>query len=234
MKPLKTVRWATQLACIASLAAATVALDHAAATAFTFTTDRSNCGGPSGCNTSITGVAVNTLDFDTTLPVSATGDYQYATGAASGPLGLSAAPLGDTTQYFAVTAAGSNPINATATINFAGSTNYYMGFYWGSVDLENTVSFYSGQNGTGTRLGVLTGNDVAPPGAGFQNDPAENVYLNAYFSQSVGSAVFNTTKIAFEVDNVSTAVPEPTTMIGLGVASAFGWWCKRRQKQQAA
>lgn len=136
------------------------------------------------------------------------GNYAITTGTTAQ---LAAAPLMDTTPYLVVPGLGMGT-SGTATLNL-GQKLTNLSFYWGSIDTYNTVSFYSGANGGGTLLGSYTGAQV--PGAtanGAQGTTANNrrVFFDfgGFTAQSV---VFNSTAIAFELDDVATAaVPEPT------------------------
>ncbi len=136
------------------------------------------------------------------------GNYSITTGTSAQ---LSAAPLGDTTPYLIVPGLGRGT-SGTAVLSL-GQALTNLSFYWGSIDSYNTVSFYSGTGGGGTLLGSFNGAQV--PGAtadGAQGTTANNrrVFFN-FGGDTAQSIVFNSTAIAFEVDDVATAaVPEPT------------------------
>ncbi len=157
-------------------------------------------------------------NFDTAAGLS--GAYSLVTGSVSGQY---AAPFGDDTQYLSV--AGGQ--TATYTRAKAASS---LGFYWGSIDDYNTVSFYNGS----TLLGSFTGSQVPPaPADGSQGSPLNNRRVN-FFSDGpkVTSIVFSSAQNAFELDTLSAGgVPEPATwglmiagfaMVGLGARKRRG------------
>jgi hypothetical protein len=159
----------------------------------------------------------------------------------AGPLANAAAPpapggtpIPDTQEYFVVGRgdrfAFTNPISDAYTISFAPGFSV-LSFVWGSVDEENTLELF---DTLGASLGLISGADVAKPAAGDQLAPFDNPWVTIASNREIGSATFRTTKIAFETSNFSTAVPEPTTMVGLAIAGGAGLWMKRRQKQQSA
>lgn len=125
-------------------------------------------------------------------------------GVVNGSLrNVSAAPFegplpghADTTNYLSVGAYG------TEIITFATEKNT-LGFYWGSVDSENTIDFY---NGT-ILVAHYTGHDISPLIAnGNQGSFASNGYV-----EFIGLAAFNRVVFgssgdsddAFEIDNIS-------------------------------
>lgn len=182
---------------LAALAATALATSAGAVTTI------SSVPGPDG--------AGQTILFNFNTPGSGntglSGNYNITTGTNAQ---IAAAPLGDTTPYLVVPGRGTT---GTATLNL-GQSLKDLSFYWGSIDSYNTVSFFSGANGTGTALGSFTGSQV--PGAtadGAQGTTANNRRVFFNFNGAMAqSVVFNSTSIAFEVDDVATtsAVPEPT------------------------
>lgn len=148
------------------------------------------------------------FNFNSGAPAGLSGNYSITTGTTAQ---LAAAPLGDTTPYLVVPGLG-NGTMGTATLNLGTALNN-LSFYWGSIDSYNNVTFYTGANGAGTSLGTFAGNQV--PGAtadGAQGTTANNrrVFFN-FDGSTAQSVVFNSTSIAFEVDDIATAaVPEPT------------------------
>lgn len=179
---------------MAALAATALATSAGAVTTIT------SVPGPDGAGQTIL------FNFNNGAPAGLSGNYNITTGTTAQ---VAAAPLGDTTPYLVVPGNGTS---GTATLNLSQSLGN-LSFYWGSIDSYNTVSFFSGANGTGTALGSFTGKQV--PGAtadGAQGTTANNRRVFFNFGDSTAqSVVFNSTNLAFEIDDVSTtAVPEPT------------------------
>lgn len=159
-------------------------------------------------------------NFNSGAPAGLSGNFSITTGTTAQ---LAAAPLGDTTPYLVVPGLGLGT-SGTATLNLTTALPN-LSFYWGSIDSYNTVTFWSGANGTGTNLGSFTGGMI--PGAtadGSQATAANNrrVFFN-FGGSTAQSVVFNSTAIAFELDDIATgsAVPEPaiwaTLIAGFGM-----------------
>jgi hypothetical protein len=205
------------------------------ATAFSFSSDRANCFSGGGCFSAVNGTD---YAFEGGAPSFGTRILTGNNLAVGITPNVAAAPLGDETQYLVVgKGIGQNPIPDSLTVNFAETNLRYFGAYWGSMDRSNVLTFYSGVNGTGTLLGAINGNDVTFPlgeADGDQNIDIDNRYVNVFFGpgERYRSVVISTNQVAFELDNVTTAIPEPTTMVGLAVAAGAGVVLKRRQKQQ--
>jgi hypothetical protein len=125
---------------------------------------------------------------------------------------------GDNTTYLAD---GNQGQNGTITFNFSSAQNYF-GLLWGSVDANNTLTFYSGLNGTGSVINTVTGAElntinpvVAQTGFGDQYDPWGTAYANVNTIATFQSVVATTGTFTFEIDNVAYAlvpVPEPASM----------------------
>jgi hypothetical protein len=115
----------------------------------------------------------------------------------------------DTTPYL-TTGTGS------VTLSFApGQT--YLGLLWGSVDLYNTLTFYSGA----TNLGAITGGDVTAAANGDQG-ASGTFYVNIHSTVGFDRVVATSSQYAFEFDNVAYATPEPSTLISASMAGLLG------------
>lgn len=118
-----------------------------------------------------------------------------------------------------------------ATLTFA-TGEKYLGLLWGSVDLENTLSFYDGA----TLVGSITGSDVTALANGDQGANG-TFYVNINSPVAFDRVVATSTKYSFEFDNVafdtgSVAVPEPGTigmfLLGLALVGSGYWFRKRK------
>ncbi len=137
-----------------------------------------------------------------------------------------AAPWGDTTEYFCLPEADGSPtIPATVAVLDFGSAQNYLGFYWGSIDAYNTVTFYSGGEALtgGSFTGSMMTSPFVPDGDWVGSDT--NKYVNFFFSNGAtfDKVEFYTSGIAFEFDNLAVAVvPVPGAVLlgflGLGAA----------------
>jgi hypothetical protein len=148
-------------------------------------------------------------------------------GQASPPFGVSTK---DTSWYISV------PLNVatapqSATVFNLGGTYNYFGLWWGSVDTYNTLSFYNG----GSLVASFDGTAITSPNPanGNQTAPGTNLYVNFLDLPAFDSFKMTSTQYAFEADNISignVAVPEPTTMLllGLGLMGVAG--LRRRSK----
>lgn len=120
-----------------------------------------------------------------------------------------ARPAGDQTPYFSTT--------GTETISFSKIQNKF-GLFWGSMDTYNSLTFLLKNQ----RVGVFTGSQVValtPPGAnGDQYSMNTNRYVN--FSGIYDEVQIYSEQPAFEIDNISTGVPENSTwemmLLGFG------------------
>ena len=114
----------------------------------------------------------------------------------------------DDTTY--VTIGSGAPLPSSLTIDFGGLTMYYFGFYMGSPDTYNHITFaFSGANGTQS----FTGDQLIAPGNGDQSI-AEFVNFNS--ASGFTQITMTSDQAAFETDNYAFAVPEPASIILLG------------------
>ena len=157
-----------------------------------------------------------------------------------GSVGWNPFGSGDSTnQWISIGGAGGNTlINgawSSATFTLAAPETAFT-FVWGSPSSTNTVSLYSGANGTGTLIGSATVNDL--DNLGFSNtgnttDPGAIIEVTS--SQAFQSAVLSTApgNGGFEVGGVS-AVPLPGTLSMFAGALAGLGFLARRRKAKAA
>lgn len=136
-----------------------------------------------------------------------------------------ATPAGSDSYYYSIGATGGQ--TGPGVVTFANPSSYF-GFLWGSPDLYNHVTFYSGE----TVLGTFDGSAVLQPTNG---DQAFSAYFNVYANSPlhITSVQFESAGgNAFETDNHAyiSAVPEPETyammLAGLGIIGAIA----RRRK----
>ncbi|WP_419815498.1 PEPxxWA-CTERM sorting domain-containing protein [Glacieibacterium sp.] len=154
-----------------------------------------------------------TIDFNDGTAPGFTGDYQVF---AQGVSGVAAAVNG--TSFLAVPNSNITTSVATYTSPFA-FTNF--AFDWGTPDSYNTVTF-TGANGF---TKSVTGSGVATGRATFVFSAA----------QGVNTVSFSSSNRAFEIDNISAAVPEPATWaMLLGGFAMVGVSARRRSRALAA
>ena len=121
----------------------------------------------------------------------------------SGTNAFGAAPFGDTTTYASI---GGATFPQTANLALGGVN--YLGFYWGSIDSYNTLVLTLASGASATYIG----NDILNPANGFQGLTGSSfVNFNTLGTDKIVSAAFTSTQRAFEIDSITTAVPEPST-----------------------
>lgn len=172
-----------------------------------------------------------TITFDSmTLPTGfAIYDNAAALIAHPGDSSYAAQPPLDPTAFFSVGTTHGQP--SSSSVTFGGMGVVYFGFYMGSPDSYNVVSFY---NGT-TALGSFNGTQMAAA-AGLPADGNQGVgfYMNFYSgSQAITKVTFSANQDAFESDNhsyIMAPVPEPETYALLLAGLALvGTLSRRRQ-----
>jgi hypothetical protein len=153
-----------------------------------------------------------------------------------------AQPKFDTTHYLAIGSAIILPTPRTETLTLSSDYTKF-GFYWGSIDSYNSVTFYN----NGSAVYSLSGSAV--PGvnlnANAESSNTRNRYVNFDFTggSAFDQVVFQTTFRTFELDNVAlagqvaipSAVPELSTwammLLGFG---GVGLLAYRRSKKTLA
>ncbi|CAH9018283.1 PEP-CTERM sorting domain-containing protein [Candidatus Nitrosacidococcus sp. I8] len=121
----------------------------------------------------------------------------------------------DNSPYLVAGAGGSQN---TITFNFS-QGQMYLGLLWGSVDHDNTLSFYDSNNNL---IGTVTGSAVLTSANGNQGING-TTYVNISSNIAFNKVVASSTSPSFELDNMafkaSTTVPEPTILglFGLGL-----------------
>jgi hypothetical protein len=149
--------------------------------------------------------------------------------------GISAAPFGETTPYFAVEGGGTEQV-------VFGAARTSISIYWGSIDASETGTPSAG-NVNGFSITVdgytLTGSDLVAlygaHGDGSHTDPLANEWVTISGLGSFTTAEFTSTKNAFEF-SLGSAVPEPSTwaMMMLGFAGLGYAAFRRNSKGQTA
>ncbi|HEX3626211.1 MAG TPA: PEP-CTERM sorting domain-containing protein [Verrucomicrobiae bacterium] len=178
-----------------------------------------------GGTPSVSGASL--LNFDGTLPsvLTLANAYQvsgggyganyaqpYFSGSTASYFGENPANGADNTQYIAVYGQG------TATFNFSSPQNYF-GLLWGSVDTEDSLSFYNGNS----LVGTVTGENAIGPSGDYGDWGINGTYYVNIMSSIPFTEVVATVPVSsFEFDDVAYApVPEPAscalTAVGLGI-----------------
>jgi hypothetical protein len=108
---------------------------------------------------------------------------------------------------------------------------------WGSPNdnnpaATNTVSFYTGANGTGTLIGQVLASDLYSNFSNIDNTQDPGFLVSFMTPQNYGSVVFTTGSSDFEF----AAVPEPSTwaMLGIGFAGLALTGYKRSRRDRLA
>jgi PEP-CTERM motif len=176
------------------------------------------------------------LNFDGTLPSilslnnasqltgsGATYAAPYFSGSTASYFGESPTTGADTTPFIAISGGG------TATFTFSSPQNYF-GLLIGSIDADNTLSFYNSAN---SLIGTISGTNILGPNGDY-GDRGQNgtVYVNITSPTPFSSVVLATPISSFEFDDVAYAdvVPEPGTCalaaVGLGT---LGLVCRKKR-----
>lgn len=140
--------------------------------------------------------------------------------------GISATPAGDDTNYMSILGGGSETLSMPGVY-------HQFGLYWGSIDAYNQITFLLGD----VEVASYSGNTLnAQPPVGSNGDQSSS-FTNAYISfsgLSFDKVVLSSTGNSFEFDNISAAVPEPSTwaMLILGFAGV-GFMVYRRKNGMA-
>ena len=108
---------------------------------------------------------------------------------------------------------------------------------WGSPNdnnpqATNTVSFYTGANGTGSLIGQVLASDLYSNFSNIDNTQDPGFVVSFMTPQTYGSVVFTTGSTDFEF----AAVPEPSTwaMLGIGFAGLALAGYKRSRRDRLA
>jgi hypothetical protein len=121
-------------------------------------------------------------------------------------------------------------------VTFNGPGNA-MTIVWGSPNdnnpaATNTVSFYTGANGTGSLIGQVLASDLYSNFSNIDNTQEPGFLVSFMTPQTYGSVVFTTGSSDFEF----AAVPEPSTwaMLGIGFAGLALAGYKRSRRDRLA
>jgi hypothetical protein len=131
--------------------------------------------------------------------------------------------------------------SGNAGFNLTGTS---LNLFWGSPDLYNSITFYTGTNGTGSSV-VETGADLAYAFYGWGHDQV-SIFLDTVFK----SVVLTSTSPAFEFANLTAScgpegsgcAPQPTPLpaalplfgsVIAGAGGLFRWRKKRKAGNKA-
>lgn len=182
-------------------------------------------------------VAVGTVGAFSSGGYGFTGNGGIATGTNGHPI-PHLQPKFDTTNFLAVgSSAGISSASSTTATLSLGSDYSKFGFYWGSIDGTNSVSFLN----DGVTVFSLAGGDVPHVNLNSNalNSANRNRYVNFDFTGKLffDQVVFGSSSGTFEVDNLALAgaAPEPSTwaLMLIGFAG-LGMMTYRRAKKLPA
>jgi len=184
--------------------------------------------------TSLPGFTVDTFNGGTLAGWTYGGNFAIrngdVSGKASAPYDAELPGVGkDTTDYLAVPGSGTSADDGSAfiaAVDFGGGQYRYLGLHWGSMDTYNEIQFFQ----AGVLQDKIDGLDVTRDNAaGQQTEWVDNAYVNIFtdfafdsielrsYDTAVGASPY-----AFEVDNLTVAVPAPgaalLAMLGLSTA----------------
>lgn len=175
-------------------------------------------------------------DFDTVF----NSNFSYTGMVYSGPVpNIAAPPAGDTTKFGAAEPASYALPFADAEFKILSGQLTSLSFYLGSLDDYNTISFFNGttlvDSFTGTQLTSVL--PAIPDGNQTDGDTNRRYFFTFGAADGVNRVVFNTTKPAFEFDDIAAAVsgvPEPSTwammILGFGLV---GFMLRNGRRQGA-
>jgi hypothetical protein len=140
----------------------------------------------------------------------------FLSGSNGAGFGSPDQPNGANTTTYLVTGSTNVSPAAGITLQLGGLASYF-GLVWGSIDADNTISFFNGS----TSVGTVTGNDIVANPTGRQ-DAEGTRYVNISSDTLFDRVVFTSATIPFEFDNVAftratpVAVPEPASLALFG------------------
>lgn len=179
-----------------------------------------------GLYTSVTGAVTTNFNGSLVNPINYVGG-----GVVNGSIpGLWASPPNDTTNYFSI-----GPSTSSVAVIDSGLASYF-GYYGGSPDTYNSVSFFN--TITDTLIATFTGSQLATfAGAAPNGDQSLGFFWN--FTATDSSSYFNAIRFdsesnAFETDNhaVLTAVPEPETYAMMLIGMALVGFTARQNRNK--